>query len=61
MINYWYDIIVEDCMDKAFYKAVIYANSDELFVTDGYLSSKDAQLAATFYIVGYKDARGEYE
>lgn len=58
MINYWYELIVENYQDNVLTKAEIRCNSDVMMITDGYLDSEKAKIAAEYFIQGIKFAKG---
>lgn len=60
MINYWAEIVKENTNGYPAYWPVIYANGDILYEFKiGFPHEDHANLAANFYIEGFKHARGE--
>jgi len=55
MINYWWEITLDDVGCTV----TIKANSDIIHIQNPFDKRDDAEFYAEAYIKGYKDARGE--
>ncbi|CAB4127113.1 hypothetical protein UFOVP260_25 [uncultured Caudovirales phage] len=58
MINYWWEITQEKEYDG--FTVTIKANSDTICVQDYFDTEDDAELYATTYLRGYRDALGDF-